>query len=162
MSLFGKIGKFAQRSLGAVFPTGAVGAAALHSRSLGSITSLSGLGKIGAAVGAAGILLNTLRSKGTASSPPIATGATGAAMAGPGSRTGRMHIGRFSGQPIPRGTKERISRSGAVILGEVHRARGLTGRDLRGFSRTIRLLRSVGMVPKKLHIRHRVHHRKAA
>jgi hypothetical protein len=154
MSLFGKIGKFAQRAVGAVFPTGAIGAAALQSRSLGSITSLSGLGKIGAAVGAAGILLNTLRSKGTASSPPIATGATGA-MPGPGRGMGRGRIGRFSGQPIPRGTKERISRSGAVILSETHRARGLSGRDLRGFSRTIRLLRSVGMVPKRLHVRHR-------
>lgn len=33
------------------------------------------------------------------------------------------------------------------------RARGLTGADLRGFRRTISLLKSVGMVPKKLHIK---------
>jgi len=63
---------------------------------------------------------------------------------------GRQKVGRFSGQAIPRGTKEKISKSGAIILTEVHRAKGLSGRDLRGFNRTIGLLRRVGMVPKRL------------
>jgi hypothetical protein len=161
MSLFGKIGRFASRAANVVFPVGAVGGAALQSRSLGSITSLSGLGKIGAAVGAAGILLNSLRSRGTGVSPAVPTGQTGA-MAGPGSRTGRMHVGRFSGQAIPRGTHERIGKGGNILLAETHRGRGLTSRDLRGFRRTIGLLRSVGMVPKRLHVHHRRHSRKAA
>jgi hypothetical protein len=155
MSLFGKIGGFAHRGLTALFPTGAAGAAALRSRSLSSVTSLSGLGKIGAAVGAAGILINALRSKGTAAGAGVPTGAIGAAGAA-GFMVGRHRagIGRFSGNPIPRGTHERIGKGGNILLAERHRGRGLTTRDLRGFRRTIGLLRSVGMVPKRLHVRH--------
>jgi hypothetical protein len=33
------------------------------------------------------------------------------------------------------------------------RGRGLTAADLRGFRRTVSLLKSVGMVPRKLHVR---------
>lgn len=68
-----------------------------------------------------------------------------------GMRGGKTKVGRFSGSQIPRGTKEKISKTGAVILTETHRAKGLTGRDLRGFRRTVGLLRSVGMHPKRLH-----------
>jgi hypothetical protein len=62
----------------------------------------------------------------------------------------RQAIGRFSRQAIPPGTKEKISRTGQIILTETHRAKGLTGRDLKGFRRTVRLIRSVGMTPKGL------------
>jgi hypothetical protein len=120
----------------------------------GSTTGIPG--KVAAAATAGALLVEgyrRLRRK------PIPVGAT----TGEGVSGGRMmrgHIGRFSGQAIPRGTKERISRSGAIILSETHRARGLSGRDLKGFNKTIRLLRSVGMVPKKLHVRHGFHRRK--
>ncbi len=70
------------------------------------------------------------------------------AVAGGMARTKR---GRLSGNPIPRGTKEKISRSGQIILTEARRGRGLTSRDLRSFRRVVRLVRSVGMVPKGLH-----------
>lgn len=66
----------------------------------------------------------------------------------PGGR--RPRIGKFSRQPIPPGTKEKFSKSGQIILTETHRAKGLSGRDLKGFRRTLRLIRSVGMHPKGL------------
>jgi len=62
----------------------------------------------------------------------------------------RMKRGRLTGNPIPSGTKEKFSKSGQIILTETRRGRGLSGRDLKGFRRTIRLIRSVGMAPKGL------------
>jgi hypothetical protein len=89
--------------------------------------------------------------------PPIPVGQafTGGGAPGlPSFLTGGMargrRIGRLTGQPIPPGTREKVSRTGQVILTEVRRARGLTGGDLKGFRRTIRLIRSVGMTPKGL------------
>jgi len=76
------------------------------------------------------------------------TGQFGLPLGVVGGRRGR--VGRFSGQAIPPGTKEKISRSGQIILSEVRRGRGLTARDLRGFRRTVNLIRSVGMRPKGL------------
>lgn len=150
MSLFGKVGGFLHRGVsslqGFLSPGGAsVGGA------FGPAASFLTPGKVGLAVGGAAALLGALRKHGGAKGLiPGAVGPVGAMARGPG----RPHLGRFSGQPIPRGTKERFSKTGAIILTESRRGHGLTTRDLRGFRRTIGLLRSVGMVPKRLHVRH--------
>ncbi len=152
MSLFGRIGGFLRHTVQPLaqtfFPAGRIANIAG--------VNLAQFGKVGAAVGAASLLSSALRRKGPGPGP-VPTGAVGAVA---GTAVGaRALVGRFSGSPIPRGTKEKISRSGAIILTERHRGRGLTTRDLRGFRRTIGLLRSVGMVPKRLHVRPRRRHR---
>jgi hypothetical protein len=160
MSLFGSIGKSLGGIVSHILPAASAALPLLGTAfggpglgaALGGITG-TGLLKTGLGI-AGGAALGRLLTPSTPRAP-IPVGTTGAYSMAAARGTGRGHIGRFSGQLIPRGTKERISsKTGAVILSEVHRGRGLTSHDLRGFRRTIGLLRSVGMVPKRLHVRH--------
>lgn len=91
-------------------------------------------------------------------------GRIGGAVAGGvgGALAARAIIGKFSKQPIPRGTREKITKNGQIVLTERRRSRGLSGRDLRGFNRTIHLLRKVGMVPRRLSHARVSHKRRAA
>jgi len=52
----------------------------------------------------------------------------------------RTKAGRLTGQQIPRGFVERMSKTGVVYLSKLGRRRGLSGRDLSNFRRVSRIL----------------------
>lgn len=65
----------------------------------------------------------------------------GAVAGGVAGRPGaRMKRGRLTGNAIPAGFQERMSKSGVVYLAKLGRRRGITGRDLAAFRRVSRLL----------------------
>lgn len=52
----------------------------------------------------------------------------------------RMKRGRLTGNAIPAGYQERMSKQGVIYLGKATRRRGISGRDLSAFRRVSRLL----------------------
>lgn len=64
----------------------------------------------------------------------------------PGGKTGfasagKFKVGKLSGNPIPHGYTERMSKQGVIYLSKIRRRRGISGRDLQTYRRVHRTLK---------------------
>lgn len=67
----------------------------------------------------------------------------------------KMKRGRLTGNAIPVGFQERMSKQGVIYLAKATRRRGITGRDLSAFRRVSRLISSYHRAPATFHRRRR-------
>jgi len=72
----------------------------------------------------------------------------------PGGKTGyasasKFKLGKLSGNMIPHGYVERMSKQGVIYLTKVRRRRGITGRDLQTYRRVHRTLKTYAKEHKK-------------
>ncbi|MFV2082062.1 MAG: hypothetical protein ACC669_09350 [bacterium] len=72
----------------------------------------------------------------------------------PGGKTGyasagKFKLGKLSGNMIPHGYVERMSKAGVIYLTKIRRRRGISGRDLQTYRRVHRVLKTYSKEHKK-------------
>jgi hypothetical protein len=122
---------------------------------------LPGVG--GAAVGIAGLVSSQSKSPVLPRSiaPPVGPGMANIPIPGqalerflPGGQTGfasarKFKAGRLSGNPIPHGYTERMSKQGVIYLSKTRRRRGISARDLQTYRRVHRVIKTYAKEHKK-------------
>lgn len=62
----------------------------------------------------------------------------------------RMKVGKLTGNAIPSGFVEKMSKQGVIYLAKAGRRRGLTGRDLASFRRVARLIKQYAPIAHRV------------
>lgn len=109
---------------------------------------------------AVGVAANLIPSKSPtlprSIAPPVGPGMANIPIPGqalerflPGGQTGfasarKFKVGKLSGNPIPHGYSEKMSKQGVIYLSKHRRRRGISARDLQNYRRVHRLFKTYG------------------